>query len=69
MSLLRYYNKGFGEAALKSHAYNQAVRVGDTIHLSGQGMSHPPLRSDWPSMKNTLHQRRREKNTNGKSKK
>ncbi|GKZ31331.1 hypothetical protein AbraIFM66950_011815 [Aspergillus brasiliensis] len=37
MSLLRYYNKGFGEAALKSHAYNQAVRVGDTIHLSGQG--------------------------------
>ncbi|GKZ43951.1 hypothetical protein AbraIFM66951_005608 [Aspergillus brasiliensis] len=36
MSLLRYYNKGFGEAALKSHAYNQAVRVGDTIHLSGQ---------------------------------
>ncbi|RAL09756.1 uncharacterized protein BO97DRAFT_445262 [Aspergillus homomorphus CBS 101889] len=27
----------FGEAALKFHAYNQAVRVGETIHPSGQG--------------------------------
>ncbi|RWA14944.1 hypothetical protein EKO27_g237 [Xylaria grammica] len=34
---LSYVSPGFGEASLKSHAYVQAVRVGDTIHLSGQG--------------------------------
>ncbi|KAL3470862.1 hypothetical protein BJX99DRAFT_267167 [Aspergillus californicus] len=35
MSHLRWYNtKGFGEAAAKSHAYNQAVRVGECIHFS-----------------------------------
>lgn len=38
MSHLRWYaSKGFGEAAVESYGYNQAVRVGDTIHLSGQG--------------------------------
>ncbi|EEU34934.1 uncharacterized protein NECHADRAFT_93173 [Fusarium vanettenii 77-13-4] len=32
-----YISKGFGEAAFKSHAYVQAARVGDVIHLAGQG--------------------------------
>ncbi|OWZ77361.1 endoribonuclease L-PSP [Cryptococcus neoformans Tu401-1] len=38
MSDLTYYNyQGYGEKAAKSHHYSQAVRLGDTIHCSGQG--------------------------------
>ncbi|KAL1874423.1 hypothetical protein VTK73DRAFT_300 [Phialemonium thermophilum] len=32
-----YVSPGFGEAAAKSYAYVQAVRVGDVLHLAGQG--------------------------------
>ncbi|OTB06212.1 hypothetical protein M426DRAFT_319280 [Hypoxylon sp. CI-4A] len=32
-----YVSKGFGAAAFQSHAYVQAVRVGDVLHLAGQG--------------------------------
>ncbi|RSL59613.1 hypothetical protein CEP51_013895 [Fusarium floridanum] len=35
--LRTYVSKGFGEAAFESHAYVQAVRTGDIIHLAGQG--------------------------------
>lgn len=39
MSDLTYYNyKGWGEKAQGSFSYSQAVRVGDTIQCSGQGM-------------------------------
>lgn len=39
MSDLTCYNyKGWGEKAQGSHYYSQAVRVGDTIQCSGQGM-------------------------------
>ncbi|KAL1890128.1 hypothetical protein Sste5346_008421 [Sporothrix stenoceras] len=38
MSHLNYYSyEGFGTGALESHAYNQAVRVGDNVYISGQG--------------------------------
>ncbi|TFK19800.1 putative translation initiation inhibitor [Coprinopsis marcescibilis] len=38
MSHLQYYSyKGFGEEAKEKFWYNQAVRVGDRIEISGQG--------------------------------
>lgn len=38
MSDLQYFNyKNYGDYALENFAYNQAVRVGDRIELSGQG--------------------------------
>lgn len=40
MSTLRYYAyPGAGEWAAQHLGYNQAVRVGDRIELSGQGLS------------------------------
>lgn len=39
MSDLQYFSyDGFGKFALENFGYNQAVRVGDRIELSGQGM-------------------------------
>lgn len=32
-----YISKGFGDVAFKSHAYVQAARVNNVIHLAGQG--------------------------------
>lgn len=44
MSHLQYYAyKGVGERNLKSFGYNQAVRIGDRIECSGQGMPLLPL--------------------------
>ncbi|KAI1164586.1 putative L-PSP endoribonuclease family protein [Nemania serpens] len=38
MADLKYYDyPGVGTDAKKTHSYSQAVRVGDTIHVSGQG--------------------------------
>ncbi|OCF43879.1 endoribonuclease L-PSP [Kwoniella heveanensis CBS 569] len=38
MSELQYFNyKGYGEWAAENTGYAQAVRVGDVLHLSGQG--------------------------------
>lgn len=38
MADLKYFNyENYGSYALESFAYNQAVRVGDKIELSGQG--------------------------------
>lgn len=38
MSHLQYYRQpGYGEWAYDKFAYNQAVRVGDSVHCSGQG--------------------------------
>ncbi|KAH7349751.1 endoribonuclease L-PSP [Plectosphaerella cucumerina] len=38
MSHLQYFSyDGFGKFALENFGYNQAVRVGDRIELSGQG--------------------------------
>ncbi|WVF68533.1 hypothetical protein IAT40_003301 [Kwoniella sp. CBS 6097] len=38
MSDLQYSNyKGYGEWAAENTGYGQAVRVGDVLHLSGQG--------------------------------
>ena len=40
MAHLQYFSyKGFGERSLEQVHYNQAVRVGDHIHVSGQGKS------------------------------
>lgn len=48
MADLQYFNyKNYGTYALENFAYNQAVRVGDKIELSGQGRCHPhPSSSD-----------------------
>ncbi|KAH7121902.1 endoribonuclease L-PSP [Dactylonectria estremocensis] len=38
MSNLKYFSyDGFGKFALENYGYNQAVRVGDRIEISGQG--------------------------------
>ncbi|KAK7414422.1 hypothetical protein QQX98_006700 [Neonectria punicea] len=38
MSHLHFHSyEGFGTQNLESHAYNQAVRVDNSIHISGQG--------------------------------
>jgi hypothetical protein len=46
MADLPYFNyKPYGDYALEHFGYNQAVRVGDKIELSGQGLfvrSSPP---------------------------
>lgn len=35
---VRYYGgEGYGKHALEHYGYNQAVRVGDRIEISGQG--------------------------------
>lgn len=40
MSHLTYtVYEGYGERATKDYGYSQAVRIGDMIHLSGQGMA------------------------------
>ncbi|KFA50973.1 hypothetical protein S40293_07284 [Stachybotrys chartarum IBT 40293] len=40
MSDLKYFNyEGFGEHARENYGYNQAVRIGDRIEISGQGTS------------------------------
>jgi hypothetical protein len=47
MSDLKYFNyDGFGTFAREHYGYNQAVRIGDRIEISGQGtLPHhtPPL--------------------------
>lgn len=38
MSNLKYYSyNGVGEKNVEKYSYNQAVRVGDRIEISGQG--------------------------------
>jgi enamine deaminase RidA (YjgF/YER057c/UK114 family) len=38
MAHLQYFNyAGYGETAKENYHYSQAVRVGDSIHCSGQG--------------------------------
>jgi len=40
MAHLTYTNyEGFGERAKENYWYSQAVRIGDTIEISGQGKS------------------------------
>lgn len=40
MASLKYYNyPGVGEQNKENHWYSQAVRIGDRIECSGQGMS------------------------------
>lgn len=49
MAHLQYYSyKGVGERNLKSYGYSQAVRVGDQIECSGQGIIYPLLYSHQP---------------------
>lgn len=41
MAHLQYYNyPGYGERAVETYKYSQAVRVGDRIECSGQGRCH-----------------------------
>lgn len=43
MADLKYYDyPGYGVDAKKNYRYSQAVRVGDTIHVSGQGSLSSP---------------------------
>ena len=38
MAHLQYFNyAGYGETAKENYHYSQAVRVGDSVHCSGQG--------------------------------
>ncbi|EHK40220.1 uncharacterized protein TrAtP1_006280 [Trichoderma atroviride] len=42
MSNLKYYSyEGVGKKNVEKYSYNQAVRVGDRIEISGQGGWHP----------------------------
>ncbi|KAL7926945.1 hypothetical protein ACQKWADRAFT_279083 [Trichoderma austrokoningii] len=42
MSHLKYYSyDGVGKRNVEKYSYNQAVRVGDRIEISGQGGWHP----------------------------
>lgn len=42
MSHLEYTSPaGWGQDSLKTYKYNQVVRVGDVLHISGQGTSRP----------------------------
>jgi hypothetical protein len=55
MSSLKYYAyAGKGQANLKQHGYNQAVRVGDRIECAGQGKSA----STWRSLVHIDHHER-----------
>lgn len=44
MSNLKYFDyDGYGKFARENYGYSQAVRVGDRIEISGQGMRKRPL--------------------------
>lgn len=55
MSHLTYTTPaGHGQDNLKNYKYNQVVRVGDVLHISGQGTSSLHLRHYKQEDKNRL---------------
>ncbi|KAJ0414446.1 Endoribonuclease L-PSP/chorismate mutase-like protein [Aspergillus carlsbadensis] len=56
MSHLQYFSyPGFGEWAAENFHYNQAVRVGDLIKVSGQGGINPQTQTFPPDIASEIH--------------